>query len=221
MGIKRPLPSRARRRLAALTVAIAFGLATPVQPACADGENGAAPLPTIEILEELAVDVGRELSGSLPADTAVVIVLDIQPEENVWFVEAGMTEGLAPRHVVREPGTHAALTVAVGIRSMGVAYENVRRDGLFGGRQVTRTVFMEVALSVSDRTTGEVVHRSNVTRSREDDVPVDDLARLEEPGLPWTTSRVPAEGFFSSVLEPVITIGAIAVAVILLFTVRS
>jgi hypothetical protein len=32
---------------------------------------------------------------------------------------------------------------------------------------------------------------------------------------------VPPEGFFSSVLEPVVTIAAIAVAVIRLFTVRS
>jgi hypothetical protein len=104
---------------------------------------------------------------------------------------------------------------------MGVAYENVRRDGLFGARVVTRTVFMEADVSVVNRTTGEVLHRSTVSRTRRDDVRVDDLARLEEPGLAWTTGKVPPEGFFSSALEPLITVGAIAVAVILLFTVRS
>lgn len=221
MVMEGPVASLLRHRTTVAAVAIALSMADGALPARAGEEDGAKALPTIAILEDLASEVGREVSPSLSGDSATVVVLDIAPVENTWFVEAGLTKGLAPRRVVREPGTSAALTVSVGIRSMGVAYEDVRRDGLFGEREVTRTVFVEADVSVVDRTSGDVLHRATVTRSRQDDVPVDDLPRLEEPGLTWTTARVPPEGFFSSVLEPVITIGAIAVAVILLFTVRS
>lgn len=187
----------------------------------AGDEGEVRPLPTITILEELAGEAGRELTPALPGDTTSTVVLAVEPAENTWFVEAGFMKGLAPRTVLREPGRQAATSVSVGIKSMGVAYENVRRDGLFGSRVVTRTAFLEADVVVSDRASGEIVHRAAVLRTRRDDVPVDDISRLEEPGLTWTTGTVPPEGFFSSILEPLITVGAIAVAVILLFTVRS
>jgi hypothetical protein len=221
MGTERPAASRAQRCAVVLVAALACGATARGVPAPAGDEDGTKPLPTIEILEELAGEIGREVLPSIPGDTAAAVVLDIEPTENTWFVAAGLTKGLIPRRVVREPGTGAALAVAAGIRSMGVAYENVRREGLFGDRELTRTVFMEADISVVDRTSGEILHRAAVRRSRQDDVLVEDIPRLEEPGLKWTTANVPPEGFFSSVLEPVITIGAIAVAVILLFTVRS
>jgi hypothetical protein len=203
-----------------VVLGVTFSGAARECSAYAGDEDGATPLTTIAVLEELAAEAGREVAPSLPGDTALV-ALEIEPPENTWFVEAGFMKGLAPRLVVREPGPNAAFTVSIGIRSMGAAYEDVRRDGLFGARVVTRTVFMEADVSVANRTSGELLHRTTVTRSRRDDVRVDDLPRLEEPGLTWTTAKVPPEGFFSSALEPLITVGAIAVAVILLFTVRS
>jgi len=221
MGMRWPVACLAQRCAVVAVVGLVVFTAAARWIAYAGDEDDPKPLPTIAILEGLALEMGRELSPSLSGDTATVVVLDIQPGENTWFVEAGLMKGLSPRRVVREPGTAAVLTVSVGIRSMGVAYEDVRRDGLFGDRVVTRTVFMETDVSVVDRASGMVIHRGTVNRNRRDDVPVNDLPRLEEPGLSWTTSRVPPEGFFSSVLEPVITLGAIAVAVILLFTVRS
>jgi hypothetical protein len=221
MREERTVAQRAVRCMLSVMLGVTCGGAVTGWSAYAEEEEARASLPTIAILEELAAEAGREVSPSLPGDTASTVVLEVEPGENTWFVEAGFMKGLAPRPVVREPGPNAAVSVSIGIRMMGVAYEDVRRDGLFGSRVVTRTVFMEADVSVVSRTTGDVLHRSTVARTRRDDVRVDDLARLEEPGLTWTTGKVPPEGFFSSVLEPVITLGAIAVAVILLFTVRS
>jgi hypothetical protein len=188
--------------------------------AWADDGNPVAPIPTIAVLESLAVEVAREMAPDLPGDSSAVMV-SVESTESAWFVEGGLIDGLAPRPAVREPGGAAPLMMLVGIKSMGVAYENVRRDGLFGSRIVTRTAFLEADVSIIDRGTGAVLSRKPSLKSRMDHVEVDDLPRLEEPGLPWTTGKLPPEGFFSSVLEPVITVCAIGVAVILLFTVRS
>ena len=215
------MAQRTVRCMLSVMLGVSCGGAVTGWPAYAEEEEARTPVATIAILEELAAEAGREVSASLPGDSASTVVLEVEPGENTWFVEAGFMTGLAPRPVVREPGANAPVTVSIGIRNMGAAYENVRRDGLFGARVVTRTVFMEADVSVVNRTTGEIIHRSSVARTRRDDVRVDDLARLEEPGLAWTTGKLPPEGFFSSVLEPLITVGAIAVAVILLFTVRS
>ena len=221
MREERPVSQRALRCILSVMLGATLSGVAKDCSASAGEEDGATPLPTIAVLEELATEAGREVAPSLPGDTTSVVALEIEPPENTWFVEAGFMKGLAPRLVVREPGPNAGLTVSIGIRNMGAAYEDVRRDGLFGARIVTRTVFMEADVSVANRTSGELLHRTTVNRSRRDDVRVDDLSRLEEPGLTWTTAKVPPEGFFSSALEPLITVGAIAVAVILLFTVRS
>lgn len=217
----RSVAQRGLRLMAAAVLGAAAGTAALGWSAYAGGDEDVPALPTIAVLEQLAAEAGQELSPALPGDSASAASLSIEPAENTWFVESGFMKGLAPRRVVRLPAPDAAVKIAVGIRSMGVAYEDVRRDGLFGERVLTRTVFLEADVSVAELRSGEVVHRAVVIRNRKDDVPVDELPRLEEPGLTWTTGKVPPEGFFSSVLEPVITLGAIAVAVILLFTVRS
>jgi hypothetical protein len=216
-----PLVRRTWRYAAAAVLGGALRVAAPGLTAYAGEDEQVRPLPTIAILQELAAEAGREIAAGLPGDTASAVVLVVEPADNTWFVDAGFTNGLAPRPVVKEPGPMASHTMSIGVTSMGVAYENVRRDGLFGTRVVTRTAFLEADVSVASRMTGEILRRATVRRTRQDDVRLDDLARLEEPGLSWTTATIPPEGFFSSVLEPVITLGAIAVAVILLFTVRS
>jgi len=44
---------------------------------------------------------------------------------------------------------------------------------------------------------------------------------LETPGIPATRGALPSPGVFSSLVEPVVLVGSIAVAIVLLFSVRS
>jgi hypothetical protein len=48
-----------------------------------------------------------------------------------------------------------------------------------------------------------------------------DVESLENSGIPATHGVIPKEGLFSTFLEPLVAIGAMAVAVYLLFHVRS
>ena len=48
-----------------------------------------------------------------------------------------------------------------------------------------------------------------------------EIRELENPNLPVTQGTLPTGGFFSSFAEPLIVLGAVAVAMLLLFSVRS
>jgi hypothetical protein len=72
-----------------------------------------------------------------------------------------------------------------------------------------------------DKTTGTILLNDNFARSAADIVDVSDIDKLENAGVPATHGVLPSEGFFSTILEPLVAMGAIAVAVYLLFHVRS
>jgi hypothetical protein len=54
-----------------------------------------------------------------------------------------------------------------------------------------------------------------------DVVEVSLIESLENPSVPQTHGVFPPEGFFAGWAEPLVLLGAVAVAVYLLFTVRS
>ena len=57
--------------------------------------------------------------------------------------------------------------------------------------------------------------------STKDTINVEDVEIIEDRSYPFTQGELPAEPFFSSILEPVVAISAAAVTVILFFSVRS
>jgi hypothetical protein len=57
--------------------------------------------------------------------------------------------------------------------------------------------------------------------SSTDTIGLSDIGQVENPAYPFTRASVPAEGFFDTLAEPLIVLGAIGVAVYLLFSVRS
>jgi len=59
------------------------------------------------------------------------------------------------------------------------------------------------------------------TASFTDTVAVSDVGDIEQASIPVTRGVLPAEDFFSGIAEPLVVVGAIAVAIFLLFTVRS
>ena len=54
-----------------------------------------------------------------------------------------------------------------------------------------------------------------------DTISYDNFAFIENNSLPFTNANVPSEPFLPSIIEPVIAITAIAVTIILFFTVRT
>jgi hypothetical protein len=109
----------------------------------------------------------------------------------------------------------------LGLLGAHVGYANVRRTGFLGSKVVDRTVSVELSAMIADKQGGGVLLSRTFSRTMDDMVELSDIERLENPGIPATHGVLPGEGFFSMILEPVVAIGAVAIAVYLLFHVRS
>ncbi len=107
------------------------------------------------------------------------------------------------------------------IQNAEVKYGEQERDGFLGDFYVSR----ELILSGNYLITSSEVSSSNELKefnySFTDKVKVEDIDKIENRSFPFTSGKLPSEPFFSSLLEPVIAVGAAAIAVILFFSVRS
>lgn len=104
------------------------------------------------------------------------------------------------------------------IENAEVKYGKQERDGFFGDFFVERKLTLSGNYLLSN-----VVESSykEFSYSFNDKIKVEDIEKLENRSFPFTSGILPPEPFFSSLLEPVVAIGAAAAAVILFFSVRS
>lgn len=97
-----------------------------------------------------------------------------------------------------------------------VRYNDSFRDGLFGDILAERDILLKGNFLISD---------NNFLRDfsffYRDTVKFEQLNEIENRAYPFTQNNHPSEPFFSSLIEPVIAVGAAATAVILFFTIRS
>lgn len=97
-----------------------------------------------------------------------------------------------------------------------VEYSEPEKDGIFGDFLTERTIKLLGNYYIS---TNQQVKDFNLTTK--DTINVEDVEIIEDRSYPFTQGELPAEPFFSSILEPVVAISAAAVTVILFFSVRS
>ncbi len=83
-----------------------------------------------------------------------------------------------------------------------------------------RTVEGKFSVSVIWKN-GSVGLAKDYTETITDTIAVSDLPSIEHPTLRAARGEPPAQGFFDSLLEPFVILGTLAIAVYLLFTVRS
>lgn len=108
-----------------------------------------------------------------------------------------------------------------GVADARVTYANLRRDGFLGQRVLDRNVKLTLRGKIVDRRTGALLSIREWTEERDDVVGISQIESLETLGVPMTKGTIPPEGFFSGLAEPLVVLGAIAVAVVLLFSIRS
>ena len=100
-----------------------------------------------------------------------------------------------------------------------VLYTELFKDGVFGGYLMERKFILsgEYQINVLSSTLNADTFHYTLT----DTISYDNIDFIENNSLPFTKSKLPDEPFFPSLLEPVIAITAVAVTVILFFSVRS
>jgi len=163
--------------------------------------------PNLDIIYELADSSITILNADIESRVSGYYVkLNLAPAFNV--LEGRIKSKLSP--VIREYFQE----IVYSIENIKVEYPEVFRDGLFGDYKVTRKFTYSGYYSMK-----EEVRKFELTKS--DTIDYEQISLMEYPSLAFTVGEKPAVPFFSSIIQPVIVIGAIAVTTYLFFSVRS
>jgi hypothetical protein len=102
-----------------------------------------------------------------------------------------------------------------------VFYGEQERDGFLGDFYVTRDIILSGNYLLTSGIESFLNKGKEFEYTFSDRIKVEDIEKIENRSYPFTQGTLPPEPFFSSLLEPVIAVGAAALAIILFFSVRS
>jgi len=183
------------------------------------------PATNLQVFRGLAASAAAELTGDVVTKSgrsdSSTLALTLVPREPGWFLEDTVARQLSSLGRVLDGGGSATYSIELGIPDLRVAYADIRTEGLFGPRIVDRHLTLSLEAKVIRQDSGSIVLAKRIDREYGDTIMLSDLSRVESSSLSFTRGLLPPEGWFSTFAEPLIVVGAIAVAVLLLFTVRS
>lgn len=104
--------------------------------------------------------------------------------------------------------------------AFGVAYPDVYRSHLIGGKRVKRRADVRVHATATDGRTGEVLWVGEATRERNDEFDMDDAASVEQGVYPFARPVLPGGGW-GRYAEPVFVTGIIVGLIYLFFSNQS
>jgi len=179
----------------------------------------------LSLLEGRVAEITRAIlhqAGIRPGDSVTVRV---DPSAERGITAATIASTLKEDSVVTyahvDSGRAGRPLLAVTACELSVTYANMHRDGTFGNKKVSRRVFGLIVGEVTAAGSGAIVWSGRESSDWTDTVSVDEIPKIETSALPITHAELPAEDSIDRYVEPLIIIGATAVAVWLLFSVRS
>ncbi|MEW6510699.1 MAG: hypothetical protein AB1428_07025 [Bacteroidota bacterium] len=193
--------------------------ATPVSATLQDSDQAVAS--NLEVYQSLAAEIADSLAVPPAGEGGRNVHVAVSPSEARWFLEEPVRRRFLARGWRVHPADTAEYRADVGVLQMRVTYANVRRPGLFSARVADRTVRMVAFVRLASIKAGAVLAEGEKVASRMDTVDVALIESLENPMVAVTQGKMPAESFLSGWAEPLAVIGAVAIAIYLLFTVRS
>ncbi|HUI11675.1 MAG TPA: hypothetical protein VL221_15175 [Bacteroidota bacterium] len=182
---------------------------------------GASAPTNLRIYQTLAGSLGDSLAALIPASDTPRVNVHVAPADVAWFLQGDVERAFSARRCDVRTGDSARYDAGLGATVMRVRYTNLRRSWMFGPHLVDRSVTLTARTRLADRLEGRVLESGEHTASFTDTVAVDAVQDLEQAAIPVTKGVLPGEDFFSGIAEPLVVVGAVAVAIFLLFTVRS
>jgi len=186
----------------------------------AHAQTEGGPPSNLSVLRQLAETVGRRAGDPALAQHGDTVTVRLQAREAVWFLEASLLAGLRDHGEPVRAVSEGEPVVTLAPEDIEVRYEDPRSDGLLGSTLVDRIVHLSFSAVLLD-TSGTVRFSDTMTESFRDTVALSLIPTLENPNIPATQASLPDEGWFSGIAGPIIIVGALGVAVFLLFHVRS
>ncbi len=192
-----------------------------VLPLGAPAQESGVPTVTtnLDVLRLLAHRITQRVADSVNVSGS--ISCKVQPSESAWHIESGIVSGFSEndwRHTIVDSADYVGV---FGIRHGSVEYENPRRLGLIGERIVDRSISLTLTVQLQERKSGTNLILADYTEMVRDTIALSDIERVENSAIPMTRGELQSPGLFSSLVEPIVLLGAIGVAVFLLFHVRS
>ncbi len=196
---------------------LAFVLPVIVSPMLGQVESESPA--NLQVFQRLAFEIGSDLGLRLARGAASVGGVTVFPRDIGVFLEQELARGLGIPVVPTPERDSAGLRLEFGITQARVLLEDIRREGFLGPRIADRVI----VLAGRAKASGEGIAGAyyDVTCSLRDTVLLSAVGSLETPELSFTKAAMPRLGFFDSLLEPVVVLGAVGVAVYLLFAIRS
>lgn len=182
------------------------------------GETTAPVRSNLEQIREQAYRLVTEISTTIKDSGCTSVAVSIFPREQAWYIDQAVSRAITDAFLELRDSSSCA--IELGQNEVRVDYRNPRREGLFGPKVVDRVV--SVSLSVRVRAgTGTVLASEALRGTLADKIPVSAIERVESPTLAFTHGTMDPEGLGGGLLEPLVILGAIGIAVFLLFSVRS
>ena len=157
----------------------------------------------------------------LPARDSASVSFVVFPRDLGWVLEDSIASGFTGAGFALTASPAASYAVEFGIDDMHVLYSDIHKQGFFGSKVLERQVALTLRAKAVQRHDGAILFAQALRDSTTDTIALSDVERVENASMPVTRGTVPAEGFFSTFAEPLVTLGAVALAVFLLFSVRS
>ncbi len=172
----------------------------------------------LDVINSLIDKSMQSIITGLPfEDIAYYMKYDSAPEYS--FMNSRAKSALSKLVSVTEKKDKALYNISYTIEQINTSYRDAEKTGLFGSYKVTRKISLKGSYILENISTSIKSDEFEFTST--DTVEYDSIDDLELMTLPFTRGKKPDEPFFASLLEPAIALGAIAVTVILFFTVRS
>ena len=190
-----------------------------VGAAQAEEDRISSPATNLQRFQSLSEEVADTLCTFIPEGDSVTVVLE--PKESIWFVQGGILRTISGRGRFPTQSLASPFEISLGVLKFEVKYADVRRSGFLGPKIVDRTVSTRFAATVINKMEGTILFTNELQRIVKDTVEFSEISQLENSGIAATHGTLPGEGFFSTLIEPIVTIGALAVGVYLLFHVRT
>lgn len=167
----------------------------------------------------LLVDQSTARISSILKDTTNSYFLENRTPEEYSVLNNRVISGLSKKGIKINSDSSQLNKINYTISHAGVEYSDLFKDGIFGGYLLERK--FNLAGNYVIEKNGDVFSSNTFEINKTDTISYDDYVFIENNSLPFTRSNVPSQPFLPSIIEPVIAITAVAVTIILFFTVRS
>lgn len=177
--------------------------------------SGAQTKSNLNIFFNLIDTLSNEIRLNI-ADHNLPVKLNFKSPVDYSILENRLLSLLIRKGIKVNSSDEQSVMIELAFSEASVNYSDSYRDGLFGNILVDREIHLSGNyINMNKNISKEFNYKYS------DSIKYDELEEAENRAYPFTQNAHPSEPFFSSLIEPVIAVGAAATAVILFFTIRS